>query len=60
MVHDGVTTIDGNEYKTFFTITVNFFMNVFIKVINNNLSTVEDLWLYCHPEIVNGRLESIK
>lgn len=60
IVHDGVTTIDEKEYKTFFTITVNFFMNVFIKIINNNMSTVEDLWLYCHPEIVNKRLESIE
>lgn len=60
IVHDGVTTIDENEYKTFFTITVNFFMSVFIITITKNISTVGDLWLYCHPEIVNRRLESLK
>ena len=52
--------IDENEYKTFFTLTVNFFINVFIKIIDKNMSTVGDLWLYCHPEIINRRLESLK
>lgn len=60
IVHDGVTTIDEKEYNTFFTITVNFFMNVFIITINKNISTVGDLWLYCHPEIVNRRLEELE
>lgn len=60
IVHDGLTTIDENEYKTFFIITVGFFMNVFIKIVKNNLSSAEDLWKYCHPEIINKRLESIE
>lgn len=60
IVHDGITTVDENEYKTFFTLTVNFFINVFIKIIDKNMSTVGDLWLYCHPEIINRRLESLK
>lgn len=35
-------------------------MNVFIKIINNNMSPIEDLCLYCHPEIVNRCLESLE
>ena len=37
IVHDGITTVDENEYKTFFTLTVNFFINVFIKIIDRRL-----------------------
>lgn len=60
IVHDGVTAIDENEYKTFFTITVSFFINVLLKIIDSNMSTTEELWLHCHPEIINRRLESME